>query len=122
VENLHQVKRLKRRVPRQGVKGEEKGTKGRSSVPAVLAPFPAETKRMEEGDGDGRVAGRRARGGGQAEADGRRRLARSPGGGRGRREQSRRRFDPRVTAGQQGKDPLDPYSSRVDPLRTVGRI
>jgi hypothetical protein len=27
-----------------------------------------------------------------------------------------------VTVGQQGKDRIDSFSSRVDPLRTVGRI
>jgi hypothetical protein len=77
---------------------------------------------MEEGDGDGRVARRRARGGGRAEAAGRRRLAGSPGGGRGRREQTAAGSTLGVTVGQQRNDPLDPFSSRVDPLRAMGRI
>jgi hypothetical protein len=49
------------------------------------------------------------------------------GGGRPRRSHcdSRgarrpRRFDPRVTAGQQGHNPLAPFSFRVDSLRSVG--
>jgi hypothetical protein len=70
----------------------------------------------------GRVAGRRALRGGRAE-DGRRRPTESPGGGRGRRAHGAAAGSTLgFTVGQQGKDHLDPFFSRVDPLRTMGRI